>query len=449
MSAKIRYLKLVERQPQERDSNAAAMPAKQHEDFLRRFVKATTSAIEEGLVRDGSVRIHKFGSFQLQWVNERKGRKPGTSESLVIPGHYRVVFRPYKKLESRINAVFSHLSPVIITPAARTKGQPLAAAAALPIADSAPVESFDISERVDFETVLEDALSGSVVEDEEALQMHFNDQAPEGEPALADATVLEFEKPQVQPEWEAPQDPESEDTAIVVGHLESTNLPAIRPNSALTRHHSPRVRWYDGAMVAMALLLLLVFSTVDQGARSKGEAGETAVATQPVANSASNNDQTDHSNTNAEPVASESSDMVDPATSAPFFAGGTHKVAEGDNLWKLSALYYLDAYLWPNIYRVNTEKIKDPDFLTPAQRLKLPALIGNPAQLTAQDRRDLAEGYFLLFKHYKQTRTHLAPFALWASVKFDRGILDSRADDITEDELAFLSAHNVQTVATR
>jgi len=124
-------------------------------------------------------------------------------------------------------------------------------------------------------------------------------------------------------------------------------------------------------------------------------------------------------------------------------------VVKGDNLWGISGHYYLDPYLWPNIYRVNSAKIGDPDVLEPQQLLTLPVLYGTYDKLTPQDRRNLAEGYFLVFNHYKQTQKHLAPFALWAAVRFDRGILDKHKDAIGADELAFLEAHNVGNIASR
>jgi hypothetical protein len=133
----------------------------------------------------------------------------------------------------------------------------------------------------------------------------------------------------------------------------------------------------------------------------------------------------------------------------PFFAGGTHRVVKGDNLWGLSGNYYRDPYLWPNIYRANTAAIHNPDVLELDQQLEVPILHGPAEQLTPEDRRNLAEGYFLLYRHYKTTDPALAPFALWAAVRYDSQIKIEYAAELREDDVAFLRAHEVRQVAER
>ena len=107
MSAKIRYLKLAERHAKGRDDP-------QRQKLLRNFVNEAMALIEDGLERDGVVRIHEFGSFQLKWHKERRGRNPQTGERITIPGQYRVMFKPAKHVEERVNWPYLHLKPELL-----------------------------------------------------------------------------------------------------------------------------------------------------------------------------------------------------------------------------------------------------------------------------------------------------------------------------------------------
>ena len=57
----------------------------------------------------------------------------------------------------------------------------------------------------------------------------------------------------------------------------------------------------------------------------------------------------------------------------------THTVKKGDTLWDISRTYLGDPFLWPQIYKVNTDLVKDPHWIYPNQVLRLTAAEGQQA----------------------------------------------------------------------
>ena len=100
MGKKIKYSELVEAVSEGLGESRAEAHA-----WLRGIVEA----VRDGLERDGRVVVKGLGRFELHWQEAHTGINPQTGESMEIPAHNRVHFKPDSILRPFINRKYAHL----------------------------------------------------------------------------------------------------------------------------------------------------------------------------------------------------------------------------------------------------------------------------------------------------------------------------------------------------
>jgi len=102
------------------------------------------------------------------------------------------------------------------------------------------------------------------------------------------------------------------------------------------------------------------------------------------------------------PPSTDTAPLPTPAASETPKLLGVHTVIPKDTLWWISDKWYKDPVLWPSIYEINKAEIQDPDRIYPGQKFDIPALSGTNANLSADDKSLLAQGYLEAYRVYKE-----------------------------------------------
>lgn len=345
-------------------------------EVIQQFMNELSASIEEGLARDGKVRIQNFGTFTLKWHGPRTGRNVQTGESIEIPGQYKVHFQPMKTLKKAVNHKYAHLKPVIL--------------------DEIVIEEKQI-------------------------------QAPESaQPELPPATPLVETTLSVEDKLLSPS------SQITIPAQPEKTVPNQRTTSVPIRRKASNP--YRRAIIGLTLLFLLLSFLViyvyldrfhhalplEPRITQKNlieDSTQTQLAERNMNSSVKNvSPLMDYQNQNSE---------VSITDRQKFY-----QINPGDNLWDLANQYYADPYWWPYIYQSNLSSLSNPDILDIGQSLRIPLLKHNTASPSVDEKKELALGYFNVYLIYQQLPYRRAyPFVKQA-ILFDSTLLNSHRYEI-------------------
>ena len=125
-----------------------------------------------------------------------------------------------------------------------------------------------------------------------------------------------------------------------------------------------------------------------------------------------------------EPIPASPADPVPhPAVAKPMIMDSLtvdtqYMVTNNDGLWKLAEKYYGEPLFWVNIYRVNSERVFDPDGLAKGMAIGIPQLIGTADQLAPEDSVNIAEGAYKVHLAYKRSGSEYADYYLRMSNRY-------------------------------
>jgi nucleoid DNA-binding protein/nucleoid-associated protein YgaU len=319
------------------------------------ILHAIPEVIEEGLKRDGEVRVKGMGTFRMTWIRDRTGRNPKTGEKVLIPAHYKLVFLPEQSFRDYVNRDFRLLSYKLI-PAAGT---------ASPEDDLTPEPQSGTTSLPEPETVFQSPLQ-PVSEPEPALPPELQ-QAPE--PPVKKRRV----------HWIVP-------VAIVV----------IAVLSVVFYYRN----FYSGGRRPEA---------GDRKPVAGSWQNDTEIiSSAPVPEAIPEEPAIDSIRLPASGLRPPDSAVSSPEP-ADFIKHSTFNIqhstlitsTEGKHLFQLAREVYENPYLWVLIYQANPEKIPDPDMLISGRELIIPALEGKSGHLSRNDSLSVAEGYRLVFDFYR------------------------------------------------
>ena len=175
------------------------------------FATAMFEVIQEGLDRDGIVKVKGLGTFKVIDVEDRESVNVNTGERVLISGHSKITFTPDTTMKELVNRPFSQFETVILNDGVSFEDmaaeQAAAEAEAFP-ESNAPIEKFFEGEESEKDTVKDNR----IVNEETVAQEETT--ASEEDAETIEFTVTE-EVPTVTEEVTIPKEEKADEPVAI------------------------------------------------------------------------------------------------------------------------------------------------------------------------------------------------------------------------------------------
>lgn len=318
------------------------------------LVKNFIELIEEGLEKDGVVKVKGLGAFKLKRVAGRVGRNLQTNEEVEIPPHNKITFTPEKDLKELVNKDYLYLTY-----------------------KEAP-----------------DQKGGTTEEKHE-------------EKEIPKAEKKEEEKPEEKKtEQETPIESKADTPKPEPEKKEKTPPPPPPPplKEEKTAEEKPRRNylWIIPVVILVIAILAVIFYF-----RACNDTGEesTKPPEEQIINPTDEPGKTEKPPADTlQPAETEVAPIEEPEATEPEPVSPEEELLyvlePGNYLYQLAGQFYGDSLFWVLIYKANAGKIADPEEVSEGGKLVIPPLEGKPGELTKKDSLNLSEGYRMLYEYY-------------------------------------------------
>jgi len=350
------------------------------------LIHALPEIIENGLIKDGSVKINGLGTFKLKWVKARVGRNLKTGERIEILPHNKVIFTPDAKLKDHVNKDFKFLTYRLL---GEKKQDTTIAKVTPPAIEIKPKKVEEVKPPV-------------ILNKPEEVKKE-----PVAPPATPPAT------PPAKPPATPPVSPPV--TPPITPPVKPPPKQEDKPTSD-EKKPTKRNVWLIPTIIFIVLVLLVIFYF--RTCRQQPAADDAQEHTeQTQTEKAINETVIDTAKPETPPEIDEPVKVESPL--AAYQIEKIHQLKKGEYFYHLAREHYIEPYFWVLIYKANFDQIDNPDELQPGMTLIFPALEGHPDNLTRSDSLKIHEGFKMLFEYYQSQQSPRAYYFRFAMRRYN------------------------------